>query len=1024
MPFRFGFGFLATSAVLLIGLAARSAPATPPPVLPVCPLPAVNTDGSDLRDPGPGLNYVATDGCVPQWGVDLYKPEWDEQGNESNPPYGGFLLPNAPYIQVGTLTMTPAQFTYGDGQDQTVTFQFDSSQVYRQPTAPCCGNPPYIYYQPTLRIGAYLNPYGQFEWTRRVRDASGVFGPWQRSSIVPAQQPFTLTLFDVCGMNQDTTFNFPPLTCHATLHWQYKPTQDMQVVFPVLYDVVAVANHRNLAGGSFGQGFLFVSASIAGAAPLSVSMTAGVSNGKVFSIDATVTNQSGGPLTGVAFTHPEGITTSAPGIVTAVDGPTPPLPASLDDGASAHTTFTFLVQAEGGVTLTAEAAGTDGASAVQTGSTQAAVQIGHRDVTPQELQQLYGDALLDTSQSAGEMLAAYQQRLGLIVSYGLGPQGTDTLPPWLNVSINQQVAIPPGTVLADIQGAKVSMARMLGLDDRALLWIPDDPTIWFSAYANFIGHVESSGQKVVADSFGSAVSGVQYAGEFYTKLASGDQAFRDYASRGVNDLVTTLGDKASDTLYVLGQMAKLARQDPGGGDLTNYEDPVLQDFQKKTTAAIDATLSTSGQKVLQLARKAKADPVGAAGDLGDVTGTAVVSTARDILLLQAGSAGVARLGAFIESTLPAAAAGTELTSGVAAVDAAAAPLAGAVSPAGQVVARQTLESLGEGTVITSTQMEELGGFYAADASKVQKIVTDVNQQYGVNIEIQVRPGNPASLQYYKDGTGVPKPEWVKPKNTEWMDVVLGAPPDSLGKATVFKPVRPSPEVLAEYSPSQQATILSRLKTQEELYADATTPGGKFYQLIQDSKAAQGATVHVGFGAGAQDVTGLKYSSRPVAGSTDAFYIMDDAAGGKFVLSDADYQAVVDANTGAHLPAAKRGQIELEVMNRLRNETVSFGGHGWSHSGFDLPSKYSKPFVQFVTESSSPAAARRTLEWFVRKGSFPDWLQKLSDGLAAKLGRAPTNAELVDLLLETFRPGSFVVKFNGTNVRVGYAAGIR
>jgi hypothetical protein len=156
----------------------------------------------------------------------------------------------------------------------------------------------------------------------------------------------------------------------------------------------------------------------------------------------------------------------------------------------------------------------------------------------------------------------------------------------------------------------------------------------------------------------------------------------------------------------------------------------------------------------------------------------------------------------------------------------------------------------------------------------------------------------------------------------------------------------------------------------------------------------------------------------------AFVVIDDAAGGKFVLSDADYQALVDANTGKHLPAGKRGQIELEVMNRLNKETVSFGGHGWSHSGFDLASKYSEPFVKFITESSSPAAARRTLDWFVSRLEKPSWLQDITAKLTAKLGRAPTQAELVDALLDLFRPGSFVIKFNGTEMRVGYGAAIR
>jgi hypothetical protein len=255
--------------------------------------------------------------------------------------------------------------------------------------------------------------------------------------------------------------------------------------------------------------------------------------------------------------------------------------------------------------------------------------------------------------------------------------------------------------------------------------------------------------------------------------------------------------------------------------------------------------------------------------------------------------------------------------------------------------------------------------------------------------------------------------------------VLGEPRESLGKATVFKPVKPDAATLAQFSPAQQQIILARYDTQVKLFKDATEEGGKFFKILADSQSEAGATYTTGFGSGTREVKGLRYSLRQVGEpGQEAYLVIDEAAGGKFVLSDADYQAVVDANTGLHLPAGKRGQIELEVMNRLNNETASFGGHGWSHSGFDLPSKFSETYLQFVAESSSPAAARRTMEWFVERPKRPDWLTELADDLALKLGRQATSAELVELLLSKFRPGSFVIKFNGTTIRTGYGAGIR
>ena len=227
--------------------------------------------------------------------------------------------------------------------------------------------------------------------------------------------------------------------------------------------------------------------------------------------------------------------------------------------------------------------------------------------------------------------------------------------------------------------------------------------------------------------------------------------------------------------------------------------------------------------------------------------------------------------------------------------------------------------------------------------RVQKIIDEINAKYGVKIEIQCRPGNPESLQFYLNGTGVPKPEWVKPKNTEWMDLPLGAPRE---RGRQGDGVQADQADRGDAPPAtrqaQQQTILARYDTQLKIFNDATKPGGKFAKLLADSKNPEGATVTIGHGTGTRDVTGLKYSLRAVGEpGQEAFLVIDDAAGGKFVLSDADYQAVVDADSIKHLPAGKRGQAELELMYRLNRETVSFGGHGWTHSGFDMASKYSE-----------------------------------------------------------------------------------
>jgi hypothetical protein len=972
-------------------------------------------------EPGYGFTYIFNHGCTPQFTVDLFRPAWQDGVPD------GSRFPMGPYVNAAAITADPATIVYGAGLDQTIDLTFVGQHVFRQYFPPLPGNPEFAEYEPMIYWAPDVIHYPFFtEYAERHRNAAGVFGAWQLKAFnsVP---PFTLTPAATCGgstASGPVIYSLTPTTCPFTLHWTRALADDMQVLYPVSYSAIRTSDFEHGIAG----GYTWVAMSAVGVLPpLGVTLEGGVSNGNVFSVDVTVTNRSVEPLTDVTFDDPAGIVPLTAGRVTTHSAPEPPLPSTLGAGESFTLTVKLKVAANGTVDLEAVVTATDGDAAAQSATAQAHVEIGTRRLESSELQRVYSDALMDASQTDGALLNALQARVGLITAWASGPDGTDTVPPWINVSVTEPAVPPPGTRLAEPTFWQVSAARSLGLDDRAFTWVPNDAVVAQQAYIALVDRFALAGGKVIDDTGNAAYRALRYSGQFYQLLASGDEAFRAQASRDFNSLVHDAGDTAADTITLLGAIVAFSHDDPLGGDLRTYEkSPALQQFSKSSAAIIDAGLTAANDKLVKIGNRAKTDPVGAAGELGDVSGTLFTSLARDIVLAEVGAAGVTRLGRVIESSLALGRTGESIATGLEATDPAAAALTASVDPTGEIVARQTLESLGNNTVITLEQLEQLGGFYAADAEKVQQIVNEVNAKFNVNIEIQCRPGNPASLEFYRNGTGVPKPEWVKPKNTEWIDRLLGAPQDSLGKATVFRPTYPDAATLSRFSPDQQVLLLKRYETQAKLFKDATEPGGKFFQLLEDSKTAGGATYTTGFGSGAREVKGLRYSLRAVGEpGQEAYVVIDEAAGGKFVLSDADYQAVVDANTLKHLPAGKRGQIELELMNRLKQETSSFGGHGWSHSGFDLPSKYSEPFVQFVTESSTPAAARRTLEWFASKAEPPPaWLTKIGDALAVKLGRAATQAELVEALLDTFRPGSFVIKFNGTDLRVGYAAGIR
>lgn len=995
---------------------AVAARAAAPPILPTCPVPAGMGSIRGLGDPA----YAFEDGCAPAWAIDRFRPEFTPDGK---PDPSRFY--EGPYVNAAVAFANPATVEYGDGSDQTIQLTFLAQHVFRQPLRPD-PEPAFIDYEPMMwwaagdKVPTLNQQYGE-----RIRDSQGNYGPWKRRGSWLIPPPFTLTADEECGgtnTGASIVFEETPTTCSFTLHWNRVVTDDMQYVFPIYYYAIDLAGHQNLGT----EGETWVAMSIGTVNPLTVSLEPGVTNGSVFSVDVTVTNGGSTPLTDVAFVHPAGVVPLAAGTVTALTPPSPRLPSTLQGYESRTVTVTFGAAAEGSVDVKAVVTATGDDDAAQSAEAQATIDVDKRRLEPKELERVYSDAMLDASQTNGALLDNASTRLGLITAWAAGPSGGDVVPPWLNVSVHATASPPAGTQLATPAEWQVSAARSLGLDDRAFAWLPDDPLLALEAYLAFADRFALAGGKVIDDSAAAGVNGVRYATEFYGRLSSSDEGFRAAAGREMNTMMRELGTAAGDAVTLLGQIIAFSHDDPLSADLRTYENsPALQQFSKNSAAMIDAGIKSAAATYAQITRRAKTDPVGAAGELGDFVGTLMTTLGRDIVLTEVGAGAVTRFGSVIERSLPFARGTGKLTAATAGVDPTVAALEASVDPAGQIVVRQSLEELGDGAVLTTEQLESLGGFYAADAERVQQIVKETNAKYGVDIEIQCRPGNPASLPSYLDGTGVPKPEWVKPKNTEWMDRVLGAPHESLGKATVFKPVKPDAATLARFSPAQQQIILARYDTQVKLFRDATEEGGKFWKLLADSKTEAGATYTTGFGAATREVKGLRYSLRPVGEpGQEAYLVIDEAAGGKFVLSDADYQAVVDANTGLHLPAGKRGQIELEVMNRLTNETASFGGHGWSHSGFDLPSKFSETYLQFVAESSSPAAARRTMEWFVGRPDRPKWLTELADGLAVQLGRQATSAELVELLLSKFRPGSFVIKFNGTTIRTGYGAGIR
>ncbi|WP_250291808.1 hypothetical protein, partial [Streptomyces atroolivaceus] len=74
-----------------------------------------------------------------------------------------------------------------------------------------------------------------------------------------------------------------------------------------------------------------------------------------------------------------------------------------------------------------------------------------------------------------------------------------------------------------------------------------------------------------------------------------------------------------------------------------------------------------------------------------------------------------------------------------------------------------------------------------------------------NVVIDVRPTNPLAPKWLEAGA-LPKPQEIKAKTLNEVDVLLGADPESVGLVGYFKPVMPEPGAVPE---GEREGVLSR-----------------------------------------------------------------------------------------------------------------------------------------------------------------------------------------------------------------------
>ena len=299
----------------------------------------------------------------------------------------------------------------------------------------------------------------------------------------------------------------------------------------------------------------------------------------------------------------------------------------------------------------------------------------------------------------------------------------------------------------------------------------------------------------------------------------------------------------------------------------------------------------------------------------------------------------------------------------------------------------------------------LGNLSGKQIDRFKQIVKNVNEKFGVNVEIQARPINEYAAKV-KGGIG--KVEAVPTKNLTPDDIILGAPPEWIGQAGYYPPKLPKNFKSLDAAEKARIQLRFNEKTKEfkqfkGIIEDPSGKTAKVHKALKKEtefdlgkngklKMELEATTHKS-GAVLISYKKLSVNGKPVFTGKP-----------RPIISDVDMNAVVDALTGKHLPAGIRGQVELEVMRQFAKAAEEgvfpFGYHGWTHSGFDIAATDFRHILKYQ------------LMYMNEKDAV-----KLAKKYAAIYGIDPSE------FLDGYTRGKLLVKITATNAVLGPGAGL-
>jgi hypothetical protein len=300
----------------------------------------------------------------------------------------------------------------------------------------------------------------------------------------------------------------------------------------------------------------------------------------------------------------------------------------------------------------------------------------------------------------------------------------------------------------------------------------------------------------------------------------------------------------------------------------------------------------------------------------------------------------------------------------------------------------------------------LGNLSPQQISRFQEIAARVGKKFGVNLEIQARPINEYAAKV-KGGIG--KVEAVPTKNLTPDDMLLGAPEEWVGQAAYYRPRLPRNFAKLPRDIQQRFKLRhdEKLKEYRQFIGEVADPTGKTAKV---RRALQKGGAEFKLGKNGKVLMELEQTTHR-SGAVLIRYRKLSVNGrpvftGKPrpIVSDVDFNAVVDAGTGRHLPSAIRGQVELEVMREFAKAAdegiFPFGFHGWTHSGFDIAASDFRYILKYM------------LMYLPE-----DEAAKLASKYARVYGVSPQE------FLDGYTRGKLVVKITATDAVLGPGAGL-